>query len=420
MSDFVSMRVIAEAAGVSKAAVSRVINGRPAGIRVSVTTRDRILAAVRQFGYQPTRFAQDQVPRKQATIALVLVSGGLDASSSHLPAIDAVVTANGYRLQLAILPADSGAARERVTTLLQDGVAGFLCAPAVMPVVVDCVAGACPVVVVDAVGGETILRSLGVDIPVPVIPPPVIRPVPVVSPPVIQPVPVAPPPVIKPAPAVVAAVLGGTVPEPTLPVIPLPSAPTPVVVPEPIPEPPPDTSAGVPASTGVPNEPTPVPAPEPAVIEPPLVALVTELNITDPASLPALDPQPLPDLVVSEPAPVPEPIPVPVPEPVIIEPPPAPAPSPEPVPPPAEPVPAPIESPPVADPPAIPAPVPEPEPPPVEPVTAPAPILDPVPEPLPSESEPVGEVPVVAPVNSEPEGEVAVPEEDGTALHLHN
>jgi hypothetical protein len=29
-------------------------------------------------------------------------------------------------------------------------------------------------------------------------------------------------------------------------------------------------------------------------------------------------------------------------------------------------------------------------------------------------------VPVVAPVNSEPEGEVAVPEEDGTALHLHN
>jgi len=213
MSDFVSMRVIAEAAGVSKAAVSRVINGRPAGIRISAATRDRILASVRQFGYQPTRFAQDQAPRRQATIALVLASGGLDASSSHLPAIEAVVTANGYRLQLAILPADSGAARERVTALLQDGVAGFLCAPAVMPVVVDRVAGACPVVVVDAVSGQTILRSLGVDIPVPVIPPPVIQKVPVVPPPVTQPVPAISPPIIKSAPAVVAAVLGGTVPD---------------------------------------------------------------------------------------------------------------------------------------------------------------------------------------------------------------
>ena len=51
MSNSVSMRDIALAAGVSKAAVSRVINGRPAGIRVSPTTRDRILAIVRQNGY---------------------------------------------------------------------------------------------------------------------------------------------------------------------------------------------------------------------------------------------------------------------------------------------------------------------------------------------------------------------------------
>jgi hypothetical protein len=473
MSDFVSMRVVAEAAGVSKAAVSRVINGRPAGIRISVTTRDRILAAVRQFGYQPTRFAQDQAPRRQAAIALVLASGGLDASAAHLPVIESVLTANGYRLLLAILPADSGAARERVTALLQDGVAGFLCAPAVMLVVVDLVAGACPVVVMDAAGGEAILRSLGVDIPVPVIPPPVIQPVPVVSPPVTQPVPAISPPVIKPAPSVVAAVTGGTVPEPTLPVITVTPVPTPVVAPNPNPETQSDTLVGVPASAGVPNEPTPAPVPEPAVIEPPFVAPVTELNATDPAPLPAPDPQPLPDLVVSEPVPEPEPIPVPVPEPVVIEPspvipdqsavvsepvPPPVAITPDPIPEPpsdtpagvpasagvadepipvsesaspvAEPIPpdpapepvsapvpapAPIESSPVADPPAIPVPVPEPAPLPVEPVTPPAPIIEPVPESLPYEPEPVVEVPVVAPVNSEPTEEVAVPEEDGTA-----
>ena len=47
MSNNLSMRDIAEAAGVSKAAVSRVMNGGPAGIRVSDETRSRILAIVR-------------------------------------------------------------------------------------------------------------------------------------------------------------------------------------------------------------------------------------------------------------------------------------------------------------------------------------------------------------------------------------
>jgi len=372
MSDFVSMRVIAEAAGVSKAAVSRVINGRPSGIRISAATRDRILAAVRQFGYQPIRFAQDQAPRRQATIALVLTSGGFDASSAHLPAIESVLTANGYRLLLAILPADSGAARERVAALLQDGVAGFLCAPAVMPVVVDRVAGACPVVVMDAVSGQTILRSLGVDIPLPVIPPSVIQPVPVAPPPAIQPVPAISPPIIKPAPSVVAAVLGGTVPEPTLPAIPVPPAPTPVVVPEPV--------------TSQPIMPVVEPTLEPAVIEPPQAAPALE---SDPSVAEPIPPAPMPE---SEPVPPPaEPVSVPVP------------------------APAPIESPPVVDPPTIPVPVPEPEPPPVEPVTAPVPIIDPVPESLPSVPDPVVELPVDKPEDPEPEGEVAVPEEDGTA-----
>jgi transcriptional regulator with XRE-family HTH domain len=466
MSDFVSMRVIAEAAGVSKAAVSRVINGRPAGIRISAATRDRILAAVRQFGYQPTRFAQDQAPRRQATIALVLASGGLDASSSHLPAIDAVVTSNGYRLLLAILPADSGAARDRVAALLKDGVSGFLCAPAVMPVVIERVAGTCPVVVVGAVAGETILRSLGVDVPLPVIPPPVIQPIPVVSPPVIQPVPVAPPPVsqpvpeisppvTQPTPSVVAAacppeperrqVPGGTVPEPILPVIPDTPAPSPVAQPEPV--------------ISQPIMPVVEPTPEPVVIEPPFIAPVTELDVADQAPDPAPYPQPLPDLVVSEPAPVPEPNPGPAPEPAVIETPPVPVPEPvepappepEPIPleptpepepalPPVEPVSAPVSVPepesPQAEPVQPPAPTPDPEsapvpqsepeplPPPTEPAPTPTPI--PTPEPAPIEiplpvappaaiPDPVVEMQVDKPEGAESKGEDTVPEEDGTA-----
>ena len=397
MSNFVSMRVIAEAAGVSKAAVSRVINGRPAGIRISTATRDRILAAVRQFGYQSTRFAQDQAPRRQATIALVLASVGLDASATHLPAIESVVTSNGYRLLLAILPADSGAARDRVAALLKDGIAGFLCAPAVIPAVVEGVAGACPVVVIDAVGGETILRSLGVGIPLPVIPPPVNQPVPVVPPPVIQPVPVAPPPVtqpvptisppvIQPAPSVVAAVPGGTVPEPILPMIP--------VTPAPGPQPLPDLVVSEPASV---PEPIPVPVPEPAVIEP--------------SPAPALETEPIP----LEPTPEPEPA-LPSVEPVL-----APVSVPEPEPPQAEPV---QPSAPTPDPEAAPVPQPEPEPlPPTEPAPTPTPepTLEPAPieiplptAPPPAIPDPVVEVQVDKSEKTEPKGEDAVPEEDGT------
>ncbi len=296
MTNNASMRNIAEAAGVSKATVSRVINGRPAGIRVSSATRDRILSLVRQFGYQPTRFVRDVAFRSQAAVGLILAPGGPDASTAHLPAIDSVLAANGRRLLLAVLPVDPAIARERVTALLRDGVSGFLCAPAAMPVVVQIVAGTCPVVVMGPVAGETILRALGVDIPVPAI-----QPAPVVSPPVIQPVPVAPPPVTQPPPSVEAAacppeperrpVTGGTVPEPILPVIPVTPAPSPVAEPKPVVKSP----------------------PEPVVIESPFVAPVTELDVADQAPGPAPDPQPLPDLVVSEPASVPEPNPVPAP-----------------------------------------------------------------------------------------------------------
>jgi len=279
MTNNASMRDIAEAAGVSKATVSRVINGRPAGIRVSSATRDRILSLVRQFGYQPTRFVRDVAERSQATIGLILAPGGPDASTEHLQAIDSVLTANGSRLLLAVLPGDPAVARERVTALLRDGVAGILCAPAAIPVVVQIVAGACPVVVMGPVAGETILRALGVDIPVPVI-----QPAPVVSPPVIQPVPVAPSLETQPPPSVVAAacppeperrpVTGGTVPEPILPVIPVTPAPDPQSLPDPV--------VSEPASA---PEPIPVPAPEPAVIE----------------TLPAPEPEPEPVPGVVEP-----------------------------------------------------------------------------------------------------------------------
>ena len=442
MSNNVSMRDIATAAGVSKAAVSRVINGRPAGIRVSVATRERILATIRQFGYQHDRFARDQALRSQATLGLVLASGGPDASAAHLPAIESVLAANGYRLFLIVLPADADAARDRVTALLHDGVAGLLCAPGVMPVVVQIVAGTCPVVAMGPVAGEIILRSLGVDIPVPVILPPVTQSAPVVVaavPEPIIPVTPVPDPVVTPKPVIPQPTVPVAEPESPAPVTPLSSPPPPAAVPvesapvpapEPEPtavDPPPEIPAGVPASAGVLFPAEPIPA---AVSEPePFPAESVQSPIPDPVPAPVYEPavqEPLPEPAVPAPAPEPEPVP----------------PDPDPQPLPAEPVlptPAsPVPEPTVVDPPPeipagvpasvgvlfpiepMPAPAPEPEPPPAEPVPVPAPILDPVPfeasqgrpEPLPPEPEPVVELPADIPANPEPAREVQTPEPD--------
>lgn len=188
----ITIRDIAEAAGVSHAAVSRVLNGRPIGIRVSSTTSARILAIARQSGYRPNRIARDMALRRETTLGLVLASGGDDISDEYLPAMDAVLAAAGYRLLLLFLPGDPSVARDRVTSLLHDGIAGVLCSPVAMPVVIQVVSGDCPVVAVGKGAGEAMLRALGVAVPVTVTPPPPVKPAPII----VAAVPSSPKPVV--------------------------------------------------------------------------------------------------------------------------------------------------------------------------------------------------------------------------------
>lgn len=68
---------VARAAGVSKTAVSFVLNGNDAG-NISAATRDRILAAAKELGYQPNRLAQSL--RRQRTHVLGLVTDEIASS----------------------------------------------------------------------------------------------------------------------------------------------------------------------------------------------------------------------------------------------------------------------------------------------------------------------------------------------------
>jgi len=171
----ITLRDVADAAGVSPMAVSRAINGRPAGVRLSAETQARILSIVRQSGYRPNRIARDMVLGRQSTIGLVLAAGGPAASTLLIQEVEPILSAAGYRSVVVILLIDSGTARDRVMTLLDDGVAGILCCPAVVPVVSSIMGDRCPLTPLAPAAAQSLLNTLGVPVPVivsQVVPPP--------------------------------------------------------------------------------------------------------------------------------------------------------------------------------------------------------------------------------------------------------
>lgn len=66
------MREVAERAGVSKATVSYVLNGRDSAMRISDDTRRRILEAMRDLNYHPNSLARSLSSQSTRTIAIVM------------------------------------------------------------------------------------------------------------------------------------------------------------------------------------------------------------------------------------------------------------------------------------------------------------------------------------------------------------
>jgi LacI family transcriptional regulator len=67
-----TIRDVAERAGVSKATVSYVLNGRAATMRIPQDTKRRILEAVRELGYHPNALARGLAHKRTDTIAIVM------------------------------------------------------------------------------------------------------------------------------------------------------------------------------------------------------------------------------------------------------------------------------------------------------------------------------------------------------------
>jgi len=428
MSSQVSIFDVAKAGGVSICTVSRVINGKTSGVRISPTTRQRILAIARQMGYQADPIARDVAlgkgaPARPAVATPAVISNEkaqmtaaetkrrqirviLSATSSAevlglIPDIESTLESAGYQLATIIVPAESTAAHERITRLFGDGLAGILCCPSLYPTVSEMASGKCPAIVLWQGAGKAMLNSVssgqlavgspGVEQPEPA---PALPPKPTPVAPIATPKPV----IVVPVPIIV------TEPPPVIETLVEPVSPTQSQVPEP------PVSGPVVEPQAMDSTPTPVVEPQPDIPEEQLTP-VSEPVTTPTDGTEAVPPadnslegedQPAASLPNQPPDPVViEPMPVEPSTPVFD--PPSDVPRPEdPVPPPQAQEPAtPVSVPEVETQPADTTPTPASEPEPVIPVELAIPVSVPAVESLP----PVIPAPVAAPEPTPPQPE---------------
>ncbi|MGW5051259.1 LacI family DNA-binding transcriptional regulator [Actinokineospora sp. NPDC004072] len=116
-----TLDTVAAAAGVSRATVSRVINGSP---RVSPQARDLVEGTIARLGYVPNRAARSLASRRTDSVALVLREA--DATVLADPYLSAVIIATsqalvGTGVQLVLVNAQNDAEHQRVGEYVRSG-----------------------------------------------------------------------------------------------------------------------------------------------------------------------------------------------------------------------------------------------------------------------------------------------------------
>lgn len=96
----ITIRDVAEAAGVSTQTVSRVANGRP---DVASDTREHVQAIIEKLGYQPSKIARSLIQGQSYSLGVVSYGLGLYGPSLLLAGIQEAAVKEGYSLMLKIL-----------------------------------------------------------------------------------------------------------------------------------------------------------------------------------------------------------------------------------------------------------------------------------------------------------------------------
>jgi LacI family transcriptional regulator len=120
-----TIRTVAEAAGVSIASVSRVLNGLP----TSEETTQRVRQAVQQVGYLPNSAAKSLKTNHTGQVAFAMENIGNAAYLAMVQAIQPVLRSAGYRLLLHSTDADINDEIDVLRSLRQRYVDGLILCP---------------------------------------------------------------------------------------------------------------------------------------------------------------------------------------------------------------------------------------------------------------------------------------------------
>lgn len=123
---YVSIKEVAERAGVSFQTASKVLNG--GDVRVSPETAARIVAAAERLGYRPNTIARSLVQRTTATIGLIASDATDIAITLASVAAEQAARRHGHAVLVGHLPPGGGDGANIVRTLIERRVDGVIAA----------------------------------------------------------------------------------------------------------------------------------------------------------------------------------------------------------------------------------------------------------------------------------------------------
>ena len=119
----ITIRDVAERAGVSKSLVSLVLRDAP---HVSDSRREAVLAAIAELGYRPNAHARGLSRTKTRTVGLVVNDLRNPWFVDLLEGLSATLHATGYSTLLADSRTDQRIGRSSLDALIQQGVDGIV------------------------------------------------------------------------------------------------------------------------------------------------------------------------------------------------------------------------------------------------------------------------------------------------------
>ncbi len=117
---------VAKRAGVSKPAVSQVLNRHP-GARISPATRERVEKAAAELGYQPNRIAVSLVRGRTATIGVMVPDLTMLFYAGIVDGMEAAASDANHRILLAHSRGDPANEAKQIENLLDHRVDGIIC-----------------------------------------------------------------------------------------------------------------------------------------------------------------------------------------------------------------------------------------------------------------------------------------------------